>query len=192
MDLVRGSRRAADLDLRRHLPAFESPMHLRRGLPRSARRACRGHGAGVLQLRRPFRRRPRRTDRGHSVRQGPTPAHAIPRQGGQGRLPAPGARRRRCDRHRDTPRGRRLHLLESTGIRGWRRVRAAHRCARCRRTSARLEAQRVLAGADAARALDRRQRPRHLAPARVEASGLGRGRLGFPLVVHRGARGVQW
>ena len=56
---------------------------------------------------------------------------------------------------------------------------AAHRRDGRWRAAARLEAQRQLAGAAAARALDRRERPRDVPAARVEAPRLGRGREEF-------------
>ena len=93
--------------------------------------------------------------------------------------------------HHHAPRRRCLHLLEPARVRGRRRLRAAHRRARGRRTPTRLEAERVLAGADPARAPHRRQRPRHVTPARVEAPRLGRRRQRLPLVVHRVAGGLR-
>ena len=100
----------------------------------------------------------------------------------------PASRGRRHGGHRHPARRRRLHLPQPTRVRPGRRLRAAHRRPRGRRAAARLEAQRVLAGADPARALDRRERPRHVAAARLEAPRLGQGRRRLPLVVHRGRR----
>ena len=126
------------------------------------------------------------------VRAGQARADAVPRQGRARRVHASGrSRQRRSTDHHHAPRRRCLHLLEPARVRGRRRLRAAHRRPRGRRTATRLEAERVLAGADPARAPHRRQRPRHVTPARVEAPRLGRRRQRLPLVVHRVAGGVR-
>ena len=148
--------------------------------------------AGVLQLRRPLRRRGRRRQRGEGVRPAAARADAVPPGGDRARVPRRRrAGRRRWPRHRHPPRRRRLHLPQPARLRPRRRVRAARGRPRRRRAPARLEAERVLAGADPPRALDRRERSRHVPAAGVEATGLGRGRRRVPLVVHRGRRGVR-
>ena len=60
VDLLRGPDRAADVGVRRHVPALQLPLHLRRRVPGHPRRPGARAGAGLLLLRRPLRRRRRR------------------------------------------------------------------------------------------------------------------------------------
>ncbi len=63
---------------------------------------------------------------------------------------------------------------------------------RSKPASARSTGSRTSAGrCRPARALDRRERPRHVTAARLEAPRLGQGRRGLPLVVHRDAGRVR-
>ena len=63
VDQLRGRPRAADVGVRRHVPALLVDVHLRRRVQGRARRRRHRAAPGLLQLRRPLRRRRRRARR---------------------------------------------------------------------------------------------------------------------------------
>ena len=175
----RGSRRATHLGVRRHLPAVELHVHLRLRLQGNPRRARPGAPAGVLQPRRPLRRRRRHRQPHATCRAAHPGTVAIPQEGPYpneaARATKGSSRRRRTrgrrfTRHDHAGRRRRMHLPQPGRIRRRCRLRTAHRRTGGRRAADGLEAVGVLAGAAAARALDRRVGSRHLTPARMETT----------------------
>ena len=187
MDQLRGRPRTTHVGLRRHVPALELELHLRRRLQGRARRRRHRAGPGMLQPRRPLHRRRRRADGARRVDPARAAALAELQEGPQRRAssrprtgpPRHASSKGACIFHNQPDfaggAGCALHIAA---------VEAGERLHR-------LEARRVLAAAAAARTPHRRQRLRHLDPARVEAARLGRRRRRLPLVVHRERRRVH-
>ena len=149
VDQLRGPRRAAHVGVRRHVPALELHVHLRRRLQGHPRRRRHRAGAGLLQLRRPLRRRRRRRQRRRAASCASSPRHMqFHAEAGDAGLPRPGEPSDDGSDHGHPAGRRRVHLPQPARVRRRRRLRAAHRRARGRRAAARLEAERVLAGAD--------------------------------------------
>ena len=169
---------------RSNAPGSSTPRTCGRTIAASTARAARAcstlrrrDATGLLQLRRPLRRRRRRADRGEGVRATRAAAHAVPRQGGQGRVPPRQATPIPTAPWAPPPGSSTTPASSSTGrVSPVASAAPAHRRPRGRRAPARLEAQRVLAGADAARAHHRRQRARDVTAAGMEAARLGRRR----------------
>ena len=189
MGVLRGSGRGPHLDLRRHVPALQLDLHLRRRLQGRAHRGrrpswCRAAAptaptSSTTTTCAPPRRPPTRlTDEQWQFRA----------RRPQGRVPAHPGRR-----HAHHPaRRRRLHLPEPP------RLRRRRRAARCTRPPMAAGERHMDWKPEVCWQLPLRRRSStddhgHVTShaARVEAARLGRGRRRVPLVVHRDARRLR-